>query len=365
MNKKLQSMYKSGGLLKALLKDPAQRKMAEGMLKKMAMGGKMDYGHGGAMKYRMGGEMKPLTTKLGAPAGLEPGAKNTYAGGGMMMYRRGGKAMYENGGQNGPPTKADELYAAFEEVGTTPDIGMAGDAYSINTGTKKPSTAAQIARYVRSGKENYTTGAGKTSRGAQGQIYSSVVPTIDNFLQAVTEQYNLDPSTLGGSDMTPEQVLQQAFGMAAGQGLAEGSPGNMEFDRLMNRAVELSNDEYARRIQRAENAKRKDHRSIKRNPGESDKDFFERRERARFKPEMKEFNILQDLGDRLIENYYGGDSGEFTDEAYDQARYQNEETMRQRVIQLLNEYAGSDAYNQFGTMPKYHSGYVDQMRGPN
>lgn len=68
MNKKLQSMYKSGGLLKALLKDPAQRKMAEGMLKKMAMGGKMDYGMGGAMKYRMGG-----------------------------------KAMYENGGQSGPP----------------------------------------------------------------------------------------------------------------------------------------------------------------------------------------------------------------------------------------------------------------------
>ena len=50
MNDKLKAMYKSGGLLKALLKDPAQRKMAEGMLKKMAMGGKMDYGMGGTMK---------------------------------------------------------------------------------------------------------------------------------------------------------------------------------------------------------------------------------------------------------------------------------------------------------------------------
>ena len=60
-------MYKSGGLLKALLKDPAQRKMAEGMLKNMAMGGKMDYGMGGAMKYRMGG--KAMYENGGGPTG--------------------------------------------------------------------------------------------------------------------------------------------------------------------------------------------------------------------------------------------------------------------------------------------------------
>ena len=347
MNKKLQSMYKSGGLLKALLKDPAQAKMAKEYLGKAAQG------------------MAVNKTKLGMPGTAVPGAKNTYGGGGVMKYRMGGKAMYANGGQNGPPSKADELYAAFEEVGTTPAIGMAGDAYSINTGTKKPSTAAQIARYVRSGKEQYTTGGDKTFRGAPAQIYSSVVPTIDNFLQAVTEQYNLDPNSLGGMDMTAEDILKQALHMADGQGTGKSVPGNMEFDRLLGRAVELSNDEYARRIQRAENAKRGSWRDIKRNPGESDKDFFERRERARFRPEMKEFNILQDLGDRLIENYYGGPSGEFTDEAYDQARYNNEETMRQRVIELLNEFAGSDVYNQFSTMPNYHSGYVDQMRGPN
>ena len=60
MNDKLQAMYKSGGLLKALLKDPAQRKMAEGMLKNMAMGGKMEYGSGGAMEYRMGGPIREV-----------------------------------------------------------------------------------------------------------------------------------------------------------------------------------------------------------------------------------------------------------------------------------------------------------------
>ncbi len=57
MNDRMKEMYKSGGLLKALLKDPAQREMAMGMLKNMEMGGKMDYGMGGAMKYRMGGNM--------------------------------------------------------------------------------------------------------------------------------------------------------------------------------------------------------------------------------------------------------------------------------------------------------------------
>ena len=105
---KLQSMFKTGGLLKALLKDPAQRKMAEGMLKNMAMGGKME--------YRMGGEMKPLTTKLGAPAGFEPGAKNTYAGGGVMEYRLGGPVKERDLDriQRGPRT-SDEF--RFEYVG--------------------------------------------------------------------------------------------------------------------------------------------------------------------------------------------------------------------------------------------------------
>jgi hypothetical protein len=316
MNKKLQSMYKQGGLLMALLKDPDQRRMAMEML-----------------------------SKSEAADGMA-----------VKKYRRGGKPMYANGGQSGPPAK--ELYEAFEEVGTTPEMTSPGKFYSINTGTDKPSTAEQIARYVRSGKEQYTTGSGKTFRGAQGQVYSSVVPTINHLLKAVTEEYNLDPNTVGGMDMTPEQVLKEAFGMGSGQGLGSGTPGNQVFDKLMQRAVELSNDEYARRIQRAENAQRGNPNQIKRNPGESKEDYAERLDRARLRPEMREFNILQDLGDRLIENYYGGPSGEFTDEGYDQARYDNEETMRQRIVEMLNEYAGSDVYNQFGTTPNYHSGYT-------
>jgi len=59
---KLKQMYAEGGLLKALLKDPAQREMARkmltmeegGMMKKYRMGGSMNYSEGGEMD-----EMEP------------------------------------------------------------------------------------------------------------------------------------------------------------------------------------------------------------------------------------------------------------------------------------------------------------------
>jgi len=73
MNDKLKKMYASGGLLGALLKDPAQRKMAEDMIQK--------------------------------------------AEGGMSVkpYRNGGM-MYDNGGQTGPPnTTARDAYSAFQK----------------------------------------------------------------------------------------------------------------------------------------------------------------------------------------------------------------------------------------------------------
>ena len=71
MNDRMKEMYKSGGLLKALLKDPSQRKMAMGILKSMAEGGSVgEYGMGGAMKYRMGGNM-PKYENGGEPKGTK------------------------------------------------------------------------------------------------------------------------------------------------------------------------------------------------------------------------------------------------------------------------------------------------------
>ena len=62
---KLKKMYAEGGLLKALLKDPAQREMARKMLT-MEEGGMMKkYRMGGMMKYSEGGEMDEMEPPRG------------------------------------------------------------------------------------------------------------------------------------------------------------------------------------------------------------------------------------------------------------------------------------------------------------
>lgn len=62
---KLKQMYAEGGLLKALLKDPAQREMARKMLT-MEEGGMMKkYRMGGMMKYSEGGEMDEMEPPRG------------------------------------------------------------------------------------------------------------------------------------------------------------------------------------------------------------------------------------------------------------------------------------------------------------
>lgn len=91
MNDKLKQMYASGGMLKALLKDPKQRDMAKKLIKEFEMGGKMKYGKGGMMEYEKGGMTeKAMKTMLGAPAGFKPGAKDapSMMGGGMMKRYR-------------------------------------------------------------------------------------------------------------------------------------------------------------------------------------------------------------------------------------------------------------------------------------
>ena len=79
MNDRMKEMYKSGGLLKALLKDPSQRKMAADMLASNSdsvvdgnagRGDTKKYVAGGAMKYRMGGNM-PKYENGGEPKGTK------------------------------------------------------------------------------------------------------------------------------------------------------------------------------------------------------------------------------------------------------------------------------------------------------
>ncbi len=100
MNDRMKEMYKSGGLLKALLKDPSQRKMAADMLASNSdsvVDG--NAGRGGTKKYVAGGSVEErIKTMLGAPAGFKPGAKDQYAMGGKMDYGMGGAMKYRMGG---------------------------------------------------------------------------------------------------------------------------------------------------------------------------------------------------------------------------------------------------------------------------
>tara|TARA_Y100000114_G_scaffold106200_2_gene99457 strand:+ start:1854 stop:2537 length:684 start_codon:yes stop_codon:yes gene_type:complete len=122
MEHKLKEMYRSGGLMKALLKDPKQRKMAEDILGKAEMGMKV-FGHGGThgkgpMKYRMGGmydkmAMGGMQEKM-AMGGMQKkmpmggmqdkmamgGMQDKMAMGGMKMYGHGGMHMYGHGGMH-------------------------------------------------------------------------------------------------------------------------------------------------------------------------------------------------------------------------------------------------------------------------
>jgi hypothetical protein len=102
MNDRMKEMYRSGGLLKALLKDPSQRKMAADMLASNS-GSVIDgnAGRGGTKRYVAGGSVEErIKTMLGAPAGFNPGAKDQYAMGGAIKYRMGGNMpRYENGGE--------------------------------------------------------------------------------------------------------------------------------------------------------------------------------------------------------------------------------------------------------------------------
>jgi hypothetical protein len=100
MNDRMKEMYKSGGLLKALLKDPSQRKMAADMLASNSdsvVDG--NAGRGDTKKYVAGGSVEErIKTMLGAPAGFNPGAKDQYAMGGKMDYGMGGSMKYRMGG---------------------------------------------------------------------------------------------------------------------------------------------------------------------------------------------------------------------------------------------------------------------------
>lgn len=389
MNKKLQSMYESGGLLKALLKDPAQAKMAMQMLGKQA-------------KAAEG--MAVNKTKLGMPGTAVPGAKNTYeGGGGVKSYRTAGKgmAMYANGGQSGPPGFLARLFGkkeepqrrrtakdAWQEAGYdrepvnwdrstestreavypkfyddfTPMMAgtqKPGTYLDVGHGQSTPGTAEQIAREIRSQMETYDTGVetkagGLAKHGAKR--YQAVIPTVEDIMYAINNTSKMmkpgtaadgSPIGYGGTDqMTPMDVIRSGMTEYAGPDYGQVNPegGDALFDAIIADAMAHAQQKYDMRLDKARNTQRgsgegpggRDVRG-----GETKEEYAERANRKFYRPEMKEYNLLQDYGDRLYESSYFGDEG------YMQARGQAQADIRNAVIDMLNEAAGSNIYDRY------------------
>jgi len=371
MNKKLQSMYNSGSLLKALLKDPAQAKMAMEMLGKQA-------------KAAEG--MAVNKSKLGMPGTAVPGAKNTYAGGGVAKtYRAGGTAMYANGGQNGPGRKRRgkkeqerrrTAKDAWQEAGydrepvnwdrTTESTREAvypksyegfepmmvgtqkrGDVFDVNTFNADPNTAQQIAREVRSQMGSYDTGV-QTKRGglpAGVGRYQAVIPSVDDIVQALqtTKRIDLTNQSTGGQPITAMEYIQSGMQDYAGPDFhtEDMVPGRGMFDAILSEAMGLAQNRFNTELDDARGAKRGGGGGRDVRGGETKEEYAERADRAFYKPEMREYNLLDKYGDRLYESSYFGDEG------YDQAQGQAQADIRNAVIDMLNEAAGSNIYDQY------------------
>jgi hypothetical protein len=364
MNKKLQSMYKSGGLLKALLKDPAQAKMAMQML--------------GQAKAADG--MAVNKTKLGMPGTAVPGAKNTYEdGGGVKRYRLGGTAMYANGGQNGPGGrrrrgKKEEpvrqtAKQAWQEAGydrepvnwdrTTQSTREAvnpqfyegfdpmmantqnrGNVVGVNSFNANPTTAQQIAREVIGQQDDQLAqyGAGR---------YQAVIPSVEDIVQALqtTSRMDLTNANIGGQPQSAMDYIKSGMQDYAGPDFhtQDMVPGRSMFDAILSEAMGIAQNNFDTQMSKARGAQRTGENNVYRDvrDGETKEEFMERQDRLYYKPEMKEYQLLDKYGDRLYESSYFGDQG------FEQAQGQAQADIRNAVIDMLNEAAGSNVYDQY------------------
>jgi len=366
-------MYKSGGLIQALLKDPAQAKMAREYLGMAAEG------------------MAVNKSKLGMPGTAVPGAKNTYGGGGAVKYRAGGK-MYAEGGQNGPGRKRrrkeqerrrtakdawqeagydrepvnwdrttestreavyPKSYEGFEPMMV--DTQKRGNVFDVNSFNADPSTAEQIAREVRSQMPTYDTGV-ETKRGglpAGTGRYQAVIPSVEDIVYAINNtNLMMKPGTAadgspigygGTNEMTPMDVIRGGMTEYAGPDYGTVNPegGDAIFDAILKDAMTYAQQNFDRELDKARRAERGGGGGRKVREGETKEEYAERSDRGFYKPEMREYNLLQDYADRLYESSYFGDEGQAA------AQSQAQADIRNAVIDMLNEAAGSNIYDRY------------------
>jgi len=386
MNKKLQSMYANGGLLKALLNDPAQAKMARKYLGMAAEG------------------MAVNKSKLGMPGTAVPGAKNTYAGGGVAKKYRAGGTMYANGGQNGPGGLLARLFGkkeeaparqtakqAWQEAGydrepvnwdrttqSTRDAnlpayyqdytpmnpnaakpaggneGVNGMMYGIgsNSPNYTPAIPEQIARDVRASNLTYTDATGQQHRGGLANtgttdVYTGIVPSMQQILQAINQSNKFDLSDAmggGANAMTAEEYLRTGMGEYGGPDFhtPDMVKGREMFDYILKDAMEIAQEQYERELNSTRNKKGgfggRDVRG-----GETKEEARDRQLRSQYAPEIAEYNLRNRYGDRIIESMLGPNF----DQAQADAMINTDENIRNAVIDMLNNELGTDIFNQY------------------
>lgn len=205
---KLKQMYANGGLLKALLKDPAQRKMAAQML-----GGK-EYGQGGMMKYANGGPVGPGGKKI--PTSQE------YVAANMPYYKYGSVTSPDYSGEEGrekfkekvmlqalPQMMLNQMGSSdrtpFRQMEAAMDSYQPGEGESWSVdGLRKHivNTLGPDHRLVR------PYGSGSTQRSDIQDMFNNLGEYLDE--EGVFEQglYQVDPATGQETRVTQEMYEQ-------------------------------------------------------------------------------------------------------------------------------------------------------------
>lgn len=203
---KLKQMYANGGLLKALLKDPAQRKMAAQML-----GGK-EYGQGGMMKYANGGPVGPPGKKV--PTSQE------YVQANMPYYRTEGLVSPEYSGDRYREFVMNQaLPQMMENAGVGRFSGMEDQVRRIASGYEpeegKPFTTMGLQKYIAenlpadpSGVPHYLTRPNSRGETMLGNMFQGMSDYSKG--EGVIEEglYMYDPTT-GQRARVTEEMYQQ------------------------------------------------------------------------------------------------------------------------------------------------------------
>jgi len=243
---KLKQMYANGGLLKALLKDPAQRKMAAQML------GGNQYGQGGMMKYANGGPVGPG----GPPGNKIPGPKE-YVNTNMPYYVSSIAATPEYAGaenrekfktfvmDQGLPQMMENERGAAGDYTPYRQMRAAMDSYQPAEGT--PWSVVGLREHIVNtlGPDHYLTrqhGQGVSRENKIAEMFNALPEYLQS--EGVEERalYQVDPAT--GQRTRVTQEMYEQMGSPTEFSVGEGDYRNRYY--VPSAASELLQGAYGR-----------------------------------------------------------------------------------------------------------------------